>query len=349
METIIFVKEPAARGSGRGRRFAPLALLGVGLLAALVVAAVESAIVATYFSHVTRMTADFSATLLRRQLLALAASPGRTVFLGDSVLWGYRLPADENAVSILDERGIATRNLAFKAGSPANYYALTRLMLAAGIRPRAVVIEINQKTFNEADAAYQTLHPSVASLAYPLLNGADRALLRLSAPPSGLAVRLDRTLSSLWLAYALRSDIRDVLYGDGDAPLPDRLSPALFEGTYDLAPLEAGNVAVHFLAETAATLRRARIPALAFMTPTNHALLKEYIDNRQYRSNGVYLETLLRRYGVRVVDLDARFASADFLDNDHLTAKGQLRLAAELERMLHGVSDTQRLHVANDR
>jgi hypothetical protein len=349
VETPFSMKEAAEQGSGAGRRFTPLALLVVGLIAALVVAVAESAIVATYFNRVTRMTADFSTELLKRELLALAASPGRTVFLGDSVLWGYRLPADENAVAILDERGIAARNLAFKAGSPANYYAVTRLMLAAGIRPRAVVLEINQKTFNQADAAYQTLHPSVASLAYPLLGGADRALLGLSAPPTGLGVRLERTLSSLWLAYALRSDIRDVLYGDGDAPLPDRLSPDLFEGTYDLAPLEAGNVAVHFLRETAATLRRAGIPSLAFMTPTNHALLHEYIDNKQYRANGAYLEALLRRYGVRVVDLDARFASADFLDNDHLTARGQRRLAAELERSLRTVSDAHRLHVANDR
>ncbi|MBD5656435.1 MAG: hypothetical protein IAI50_14815, partial [Candidatus Eremiobacteraeota bacterium] len=296
----------------------PRAILTV-ILVALVVAAAESALVARYFADPSRMTTNFSPALLRRELTSLAASPRRVVLLGDSVVWGYRLAAGQTAASLLQSRGIPARNLAFKAGSPANYYAVSRLLIAAGVRPQCIVLEINQKTFNQADSAYQTLHPAVASLAYPLLDAPDRALLGLARPSAGIGPRLDGMLSSVWLPYALRTDVRDTLYGENDAAPVSATGPDAFEGTYDLAPLGADNVAVHFLGETARVLRDAGVPVLAFMTPTNHALLHDYIDNKQYRANGNYLKTLLRGYGARVLDLDTLLQRNDFLDNDHLT------------------------------
>jgi hypothetical protein len=87
---------------------------------------------------------------------------------------------------------------------------------------------------------------------------------------------------------------------------------------------------VTFLAKTADLLRTAHIPAMAFLTPTNHALLHDYIDNRQYRANETYLTRLLRNRGVQVVDLDRAVPTADFLDNAHLTLAGQRLLAALL-------------------
>jgi hypothetical protein len=113
-------------------------------------------------------------------------------------------------------------------------------------------------------------------------------------------------------------------------PPAQPLTPDLFEGTYDLAPLTPKNVGVTFLAKTADLLRSAHIPAVAFLTPTNHALLHDYIDNRQYRANETYLTRLLRNRGVQVVDLDRAVPTADFLDNAHLTVAGQRRLATLL-------------------
>jgi hypothetical protein len=312
-------------------------ILGIVLTAALVafgVAVAENAVVSSYFVDSARATTDFSAAFLERKLRALERPPQRTIFLGDSVVWGFRLPADRTAVSLIAARGVPVDNLAFKAGSPANYYALTRLMLERGIRPKRVVVEINQKTFNQADSAYQALHPALATLAYPLLTTSDRTLLGLRAPADGIASRLDRTLSSIWLVYAMRSDIRDALYGENDVTQPGPPTPEAFEGTYDLAPLTADNVAVHFLRAMAIALHASGIPVVAFFTPTNHTLLHEYIDNPQYRANAAYLEALLRGNGAKVLDFDALLPAADFLDNDHLTVEGQRRLAAALEAEL---------------
>jgi lysophospholipase L1-like esterase len=163
---------------------------------------------------------------------------------------------------------------------------------------------------------------------------------------------LDGWIGSIWHLYALRSDLREALFGEIDAahaldgavqrasgaearaaaahrPTPDR-----FEGTYDLSPLDGKNVSVHFLRETIALLAEEHIPALAILTPTNHTLLHEYIDVPEYRKNLAYVRALLAAGDARVLDLDARFPAAEFIDNDHLTARGNRRLAAALEPLL---------------
>ncbi|MBD5655708.1 MAG: hypothetical protein IAI50_11105, partial [Candidatus Eremiobacteraeota bacterium] len=61
------------------------------------------------------------------------------------------------------------------------------------------------------------------------------------------------------------------------------------------------------------------------------------------------LKTLLRGYGARVLDLDTLLQRNDFLDNDHLTADGQRRLADALQPALpHGLAE-RAVHLANDR
>ncbi len=132
----------------------------------------------------------------------------------------------------------------------------------------------------------------------------------------------------------MRSDIRETVFGDVPPPPAQPLAPDLFEGTYDLAPLTAKNVGVAFLAKTADALRLAGIPAVAFMTPTNHALLHDYIDNRQYDANETFLKRLLESRGVPVVDLDRAVPTGEFLDNAHLTAAGQRRLTVLLRALV---------------
>ena len=87
---------------------------------------------------------------------------------------------------------------------------------------------------------------------------------------------------------------------------------------------------MHYLALLVAALRDAHIPAVAILTPTNHALLHPYVDTPQYAGNLAYVRRLIERSGARVVDLDRAFAPAEFLDNDHLTAAGNRRLARRL-------------------
>ena len=50
----------------------------------------------------------------------------------------------------------------------------------AGAKPGRIVFNVNQKTFNAADSAYATIHPSVLPLIKKRLDPKDLALL---APP----------------------------------------------------------------------------------------------------------------------------------------------------------------------
>jgi lysophospholipase L1-like esterase len=312
-------------------------VLGLAIIATFVAAAVllaENIVIAALLPQTqSRLATDFSPAYLERDLDALQRPPSRIVLLGDSVVWGYHLPPDQTAASLLARRW-PIANLAFKAGSPPNYYALVKVLLARGIRPQLIVLQVNPKTLNQADNAYQTLHPTLAALSFPLLDSGDRKLLSLKPPADDAAARADRFLTSVLLLYAMRSDIREALYGSRDPDPPIPTSTDAYEGTYDLAPLHEDNVGVHFLEETADTLRVAHVPVIAFLTPTNHALVHDYIDNPQYGANRAYVIRLLEARGVRVLDLDAAFPVAAFLDNDHLTASGQRRLAQSLAHVL---------------
>ncbi|MDQ6942037.1 MAG: hypothetical protein M3169_05905 [Candidatus Eremiobacteraeota bacterium] len=302
-------------------------LTAVALAVSAATIGAENVAVGAAFRELPRLTTDFSPAFFSREIDSLAGHREARVFLGDSVLWGYRLRADEAAVTILARRGCDCTNLSFKAGSPANDYAVLRLLHVRGVRARAVVLEVNQKAFNVADPSYQTLHPAIADLAAPLLDAPDRALLDLRRPTP---TWYDRALSERWLVYAMRTDIRETLFGEADAAPQPEPTAADFEGSYNLHPLDEKNVAVHFLEKTADVLRADGVRGVAFLTPTNHRLLHRYIDNAAYRANAAYLRTLLERRGVRVLDLDTAFAADDFFDNDHLKADAQGRLAAIL-------------------
>ena len=297
---------------------------------ALALATAQNLALAAYFPHLERVVTDFSPTYLQRELSTLASSPAQTIFLGDSVVWGYRLPTDATAISRLTSKGCACRNLAFKSGSPPNFYALARLFQASHVRPKAVVLEVNQKVFNSADSSYASLHPAIADLALPLLSPEDRALLTPQVPGNGIERNLDSMISRVWLPYAMRSDIRETFAGETDAAPDKPMTADQFEGTYDLMPLTEKNVGVHFLVETVELFLRSGIPVIAFMTPTNHRLLHDYIDSPPYRSNGAYLRRVLQQHGVRVLDFDASFPTGEFLDEDHLTEMGQRHLASLL-------------------
>jgi hypothetical protein len=306
--------------------------VAVSLVTIVAVLFIESLVVSMAFPRLSRVTTDFSPAYFSRVLQSIASEPpgSETIFLGDSVLWGYGLQSPQTAIAILQSRGCACINLAFKAGSPANYYAIAKLIVAKGIRPRAVVIEVNQKLFNAADDWYKALHPAIAALATPILDSGE--LSDLSPPPAESAAQqwLDRHIAPIWLPYAMRSDIKETLFGD-DSALPVQAPTAdAFLGTYDLSKLDEENVGVKYLEKTVELLHASGIPVVAFMTPTNHVLLHDYIDVPEYRANGSYVKRLLERRGAYVIDLDRAFPAHEFLDEVHLTPEGQKRMAAIL-------------------
>lgn len=325
------------------RALATTALVFSALLALLDLAVVRS------FPRLERFSDNFSAAYLQREVATLAKDPPEAFFLGDSVLWGYRLRPEQDVVSLLNRRGLQARNLAFEGGSPANTYAMLRLLEANGVHPARVVFNVNQKEFNAADSAYQRLHPSLEALAVPLLSPSEIADLTPSTKRDSFEAKLDAAISAHWRFYALRSDIRETLFSNLDAshaiddavqtlsgakarleaahrPTPDR-----FEGTYDLSPLDSQNVSVKFLRKIATLLAKNKIPSVAILTPTNHSLLHDYVDAPEYDKNLQYVRALLERNGVRVVNLDRTFKAAEFIDNDHLTAAGNQHLAEILE------------------
>lgn len=327
----------------------PLRNALAGIAVAMIVLALIDIAFRSTFPRSERLNENFSAAYLRREVAALR-STSPIVVLGDSALWGYRLPADKAAVTLLRRRGLAVENLSFEGGSPPNTYAMLRILSANGVRPRQVVFNVNQKEFNPADSAYQTLHPSVELVGWTALGHGERALLKSTQPAHPDA--LQHAIESTWALYGMRTDLREALFGDVDAVhalqtaiegvsgararrlAAHRPTAQLFEGTYDLTPLDPSNVGFRFLRRIADMLRQQNIPAVAILTPTNHTLLHDYIDSPEYAANLRATRRLLESNGIAVLDLDRAFPASEFLDNDHLTEAGNSRLAAVLRAAL---------------
>ncbi len=315
---------------------------------ALAVLAIVDAAVLAWHPHPARLPEQFSSAYLERYI-----DDGRdarpVVVLGDSVLWGYRLTAERTAASLL-ARAVApvpVMNLSYEGGSSVNSYFMLRDVLARGVRPRLVVLGINSKETNPADSAYDRLQPALARSVEASIGTADARLLATPAP-AGVAGVLGRAVERVWPLYRFRVDLREAFFGSDDASLAAKAAVAAltgsaalqaaahrptadkFLGTYDLAPLASKNVDAVYLRKLAALLASERIPTVAFLTPTNHRLLADYIDAPEYDAKLRALAAIPRARGIAVADFDRAIPAVDFFDNDHLTACGNERLAALL-------------------
>ncbi len=299
------------------------------------------------FPHFPRLRYNFSSAYLTREVTSMQHHDVVTVF-GDSVLWGFGVPESRAAITLIRAKRSAWHNLAFAGGSPANTLAVLQFLLSTKVRPSFIVFNVNQKIFNAEDSAYRRLHPSVEQLALARLPAGVRSAMQPTMDRT-VEADLDRMLSRYWRFYGMRSDVRDVLFGDVDAAhmvakVVHDLSGASrtleashhatadkFEGTYDLSTLTNGNVQYAALSDLAALIEREHLPTIAILTPTNHRLLHDYIDVAPYQKNLRLVRSVLRSHNVRVIDLDAAFPPEDFLDNDHLTIEGNRKLAAILD------------------
>ncbi len=334
--------------TGAATRLLRSALLTVAV--ALAILTIVDAIFYAAFPTFDRLRYNFSAAYLKRELARLR-STRPTIVLGDSTLWGFGVPSQAAAVSLVAAKTGCCVNLSYVGGSPVNSLAMLHVILAAGVRPRAVIFNVNQKQFNTADSAFRRLYPAVEQLAWPLLSQTERAWIAPSLADTADA-KIDRGLATIWQLYGMRADLRDALFGDADAasalativrrasgaaateaadhaPTPDK-----FEGTYDLQPLGRSNTSYAAVQDLATLLRQRHIPAYAILSPTNHTLLHDYIDDPAYRDNVRTVAHDLRALGVRVFDLDRAMPAADFIDNDHLTIAGNRRLADILETQI---------------
>lgn len=317
---------------------------------------VDFALALWWHPHPTRLPEQFSAAYLK-QYVDGGRGQAPIVVLGDSVLWGYKLPADQAAAAVVARRFGTTPfiNLSYEGGSSANSYFMLRYVLAEGVRPRFVLVGINSKETNEADSAYNRLQPALERDVIPFLGADDRKRLALSSI-GGVPGDLDEAVARFWRLYRFRTDIREQLFETDDASLAlrdevQRLtgSAALqdaahrptvdkFLGTYDLGPLTPNNVDAIYLAKLVALIRSNHIPAVAFLTPTNHRLLSEYIDAPEYDARLDILAGIVRHAGIRVLDLDESMKGSEFIDNDHLTEAGNEHLASLLLPVVRGLA-----------
>ena len=302
--------------------------------------------------HQTRLAEQFSPARLTRLVDDAHERPTTLAVFGDSVLWGYKVDARDSATAALertlDLADARVLNLSYEGGSAPNTYFGLRFMLAHGVRPRAVLFNLNSKEFSAGDSAYNRLHPSLERVVEPLFTAADRSGLAHQPPPD-LNGRLDRAMARVWRLYAWRTDLREALFGDADAA--SALSAATFRftgaaeragtahaptaerffATYDLAPIRNDNAGYRYLVRTAELLKQEHIAAVVFSTPTNHTLLHQYIDVPEYDQNLARLRRVFANVpNATVVDLDRAIPSAEFIDNDHLTPAGNRRLATLL-------------------
>ncbi len=302
--------------------------------------------------HPVRLPEQFSPAYLDAYI-AGARDTRPVLVVGDSALWGYELPAEQSAVAQLAARRPQRTflNLSYEGGSIVNSLIALRLALARGIRPSAVIVNLNSKEFNPLDSAYDRLLPALERDAAPLLTARDRALLATLPPPT-FADRLNAAVERVWDLYRHRVDIRVALFGVDDAAgfLTDRLhdltgettraarlhrpTAAAFVATYDLEPLAPGNVELIALRDLHDELVRDHLPAVAFLTPTNHRLLADTVNDPAYAGTLHTIAATLRAPGIRIVDLDALDVGPHFIDNDHLDATGSRILAERLAQAL---------------
>jgi hypothetical protein len=296
--------------------------------------------------HPLRLPEQFSAIYLERYVASLRSVHAPVIVMGDSSLWGYKTPASDSAPAVLARLLPAANfvNLSYEGGSPVNSEVLLRYLLQAGVRPRLVVFNVNQKEFNPSDSAFKRLRPSLQVAAEQELTVRDRAELDLQNR-SAVNDRLSDLVARLWALYGYRTDLREALFGTDDmATLLTHVAGTLsgytfrqaqaeaptaerFLGTYDLTPLDSSNISYQRLVALAALLERAHVPAIGILTPTNHTLLHDYIDNSVYGANVATAARMLRSKGVTTLNLDAAIPAGDFIDNDHLTSEGNRRFA----------------------
>ncbi len=296
-----------------------------------------------------RLPEQFSAAYLKLYLSDVPRRKPVVAFLGDSVLWGYKIRQTDSAVAVLQQRigGVQMLNLSYEGGSTPNSAVMFDYALRSGVHPKAVVVAVNIKEFNAADSAYRTLHPSLENASFDVLTADDRQALELHHP-TDLNATLNRAIERIWRLYRLRADLREQFFGTDDMAgalvkatenltgtaaareLGHRPTADKFLATYDLAPITQANVNMQYYLRLVRKLCKTKTPSVIFLTPTNHRLLHDYIDVPEYDANLSRLTSVPHCPGIAIVNLDRAVPARMFLDNDHLDPQGQQVLAARL-------------------
>jgi len=345
-------------GTHAPRARPPRAIFGVLIAVALL--ATADAICWLYRPNPPRLPEHFSSLYLDRYTMQFQGGVRPVVVLGDSVLWGYGVPAAQTAVAHLRQHfpNIPFANYAYEAEGPADVDFLLRYLFANDVHPRAVLMDLNTLTYNPFAKGYQRLGRALERRAPIFLQPFDQQRIELAddvANPT-LEQKLDGFMEDHWQLYGYRVDIHQFLFGDADAVTalwnhwshdlrkPQSGEQPAYFGLYDLTPLTLDNIAFAYTQHAFSLLKSKGVPVVAFLPPVNRSLVREYIASPSYDANLQRLQTLGRRYSATVLNLDRLLPQTAFLDNAHPNARGNGSLAQALAPAI-GAAIQERDHI----
>jgi len=292
----------------------------------------------------------------------------KIVVLGDSVMAAHGLPYWATTSGLLaqhwrrhDSQG-RTRvyDLAMDASRPGDEFAVLFKVIAA--HPDIVVIEMNVQMFSRAQAeeipfSYPYLHRVVQQL--PAYQAAAKRLRLPETDPREDAI--SHAAQGAWALYRYRELLDGLLIGGaplerlrGAPPVPiavlaepTSLYPGVFVPWYDRhdvayfhsqmgqayvdTPFDAyPNPSLFFADQIVRYLNGHHVRAVVFLTPVNHGLIDPVVAPAAYAAHVQRLNRIFE--GQSFVYLNAQAALPDrfFLDDDHLTPMGHVRLADAL-------------------
>jgi hypothetical protein len=311
--------------------------------------------------------------ILNRFIADMRRFPGRKIaVLGDSVMAAFELPYWATTPGRLAQRWaredprLPTRvyDLAMDDSRPGDELAVLIDVLSA--HPDIVVIEMNIQMFSRAQAeakpfAYPYLH-----LVVQRLEAYRSAARRLGLPETDPRVAAaTRSAQQAWALYRYRELLDGILIGGaplervrGTPPQPidatreptaipswaaqpwyERRDEAYFHARMGRAYVgtpfdEYPNPSLFFAEQMVEYLNGHRVRAVVFLTPVNHALMDTLITPAEYAAHLRRLDRIFA--GQSFVYFNAQDALADrfFLDDDHLTTTGHVRLAGLLYRAM---------------
>jgi hypothetical protein len=243
-------------------------------------------------------------------------------------------------------------NFAVMGGGPVTELVLFHELLAEGVRPNCVLIEVNPLLLHQEQGFTEESWLNADRLEF----GELRRLRRYVSRPWSMYGRwlasrivpwhshrfliLDR-LAPAWLAASVRQDRRtpsddrgwlrhqpeSVSAGERDWRIEQQLkaySPALDRFCISPTPDRA-------LRELLESCRQERIEAALLAMPESSELRSAF-GPPAARALASYLDDLSRDYGVSLLDAREWAPDADFADGEHLLPGGAIRFSQRLER-----------------
>jgi hypothetical protein len=299
--------------------------------------------------HPTRDSAGAVKLASLRRLLA--REPGRplVVMLGSSRTYALFHARRLDGLAGPDGRPVLAYNFGVPTFGPLHEYLLLRQMLAAGIRPRLLLVEVPPPLMNEpreeavseetwTASEWLTL-PELATLgpyfAWPLSK--CRAWLESRLAPA-YAFR-DRLREALQEPFAPRRPVSREFFCDARGfQLPEWLTPAACARRLEVSRREffdslqayrLGNGSARALRDLVDLAHRERVPLVLVLPPESSTFRGWYAPGALEPLDRLVAD-LHRAYGVPVVDATGWLPDEDFADGHHPLAGGAEAFTARL-------------------